>query len=526
MGELLRVLIIDDSEADVLLLQRALRKRGLKIDSTRVDTAETMREAMADLRWDVAISDCHMPRFTPEDALVIWKEDGHDQPLIVVSGAVGEEEAVALLKAGAQDFVRKDNLARLVPAIERELREAESRRCRREAEGASRSKSAFLAHMFHELRSPLASILGYSQLLQRSSELSESVRKKVDIINNSGNHLCKLIDDVLEISRIEAGRMELNNSNFGTHKLFDDIESMFRLRVEEKGLQLRFELTVAVPEQLSCDEGKLRQVLINLLSNAVKFTDSGVISIFVDLEQSKLADHLIISVKDSGIGIAPNDLRRLFQSYEQTRTGKSHGGTGLGLMISRKYARLMGGDLVASSMPQQGSTFTFSCQVELNKELQVPVDSGQIIIGLDLGEAQKTLLLVDDIAETRTFLAEVLKTPGLRIVEAQNGAEALELVDKEKPDLVIMDMRMDVMDGFEAIRRLKLEQRSTIPVIAASASAFEIDREEIMATGADAFFRKPFDEREVLETVARLLKVERVYTTVTGVRGGEDHSTL
>jgi CheY-like chemotaxis protein len=256
----------------------------------------------------------------------------------------------------------------------------------------------------------------------------------------------------------------------------------------------------------------LRQVLINLLGNAVKFTDTGSIAIFADTQQQAQTTQLILSVKDTGVGIAADELTHLFQPFEQARVGKSRGGTGLGLLISREYARLMDGDLVASSEPQQGSIFTFTCRVEVESDEQKDTTAKvPSLIGIDLQGVRKTLLVVDDIKEVRHYLAQQLETPGLKIIEAENGLKALEKIEAERPDLVIMDMQMPVMDGYEAIRTLKLKEKNPVPVIAASASAFETDHEEIMATGADVYIRKPFDTQEILKTVAERLGAKRIY---------------
>jgi signal transduction histidine kinase/DNA-binding response OmpR family regulator len=381
-----------------------------------------------------------------------------------------------------------------------------------DAETANRAKSVFLSNMSHELRTPLTAILGYSQLLQRKKELPESLRGKVDTINRSGNHLRELINDVLEVSRIEAGRLELNPALLDLHRLLADVEAMFQLPVEEKGLQLQFEKAANLPAQLRCDEGKLRQALINLLGNAIKFTENGFVYVSVALESSADGERLLISVKDSGPGIAPEELPHLFQPFEQASAGKRKGGTGLGLVISREYARLMGGDLNVSSQPGRGSTFTFSCRVETNRTAdELPVKAGRSIIALQAATTEKNILVVDDVADTRRYLMQLLSTSGVKLFAAQNGREALDLVAAEPPDLIIMDMRMAVMDGYEAIRILKQEQQSTIPIIAASASVFADERQEIMATGADAFVRKPVDAQEVFEQVARFLGLDGVY---------------
>jgi len=386
--------------------------------------------------------------------------------------------------------------------------EAELEKAKVAAEAANRAKSIFLANMSHELRTPLTAILGYSYLLQRSHELPESLRSKVLTINRSGRHLSELINDVLEVSRIEAGRLEVKEEVFNLHQFLLDLEEMFALRAEENNLHLEFRKAGNLPVELIGDEGKLRQILINLLGNAFKFTDSGSITVCVEIAGMETTQ-LLISVTDTGVGIDPQELNVLFRPFEQTRVGKERGGTGLGLMISREFARLMGGDLVVSSEPGRGSTFDLSCRVNfLRNENGAEVPAARFIFGLSLMREQKKILIADDFKDTRNLLAQLLTGPGIIILEAGNGEEALELIGTEQPDLVIMDMRMPVLNGYEAIRRLKGELHSSIPVIAISASALESDRKEIIATGADAFLPKPVDVQELFRMTSRLLDVD------------------
>ena len=390
------------------------------------------------------------------------------------------------------------------------------------AESANRAKSIFLANMSHELRTPLNVIHGFSQLMQRDSSLSNSSKKHLEAINRSGEHLLSLINDVLEVSKIEIGCLSLSQGVFDLYSLLEDLNSMFKMRADQKRLCFNIEKQDALPQFLVGDEGKLRQVLINLIGNAIKFTDVGDVTlrVFVDSDRSPIVEKgdkrqwtLSFEVEDSGIGIIPQEMDKLFQPFEQTMSGKSKGGTGLGLTISREYMRLMGGDLAARSIFGNGSVFTASCRFEEGqKEFVKRVVEVRRVLGLTPDSGPKTILVVDDKEKNRRFVVELLTVVGFKTLEAANGEEALAVCMGGKPDLVLMDMRLPVMDGYEATRRLKAtELGKNIPVIAVSASAFEEERNEILATGADEFISKPFRESELFAGIKKLLEIEYRY---------------
>jgi PAS domain S-box-containing protein len=397
----------------------------------------------------------------------------------------------------------------------------ELRQARRAAENANRAKSDFLANMSHELRTPLNAILGFAQLMTRDAGLTAEQRENLETIGRSGEHLLGLINDVLELSKIEAGRVALQKECFDLHRLLDGLEEMFHLRAIEKGLMLIFDRAPDVPQYVRTDEGKLRQVLMNILGNAVKFTREGGITLRVGTkDQGTLREtedqllSLIFEVEDTGPGIAPEELDAVFDPFTQTASGqKSHEGTGLGMPISRQFVRLMGGDLTLSSELGIGSLFKFDFQVELADAADVPTAQPmRRVIGLEPDQPVYRLLVVEDREANRRLLVKLLAPLGFELREAVTGQEGIEVWQRWKPHLIWMDMRMPIMDGYAAARHIKATtQGQATVIIALTASAFESDRAVILSGGCDDYVRKPFREEEIYDTLTKHLGVRFVY---------------
>lgn len=398
---------------------------------------------------------------------------------------------------------------------ERKRVENELRQARDAAESANRAKSAFLANMSHELRTPLNAILGFAELMGRDAFLTAEQREYLDIITRSGQHLLALINDVLEMSKIEAGRTTLRPENFDLWALLQTLEEMFALRAQEKGLQLFFERAADVPRYVSTDQSKLRQVLINLLSNAVKFTHKGGVTLRVGAyPQPDGTQRLAFEVEDTGVGIAPEELPRLFDPFVQTSSGeKAQEGTGLGLAISAQYVRLLGGELSVQSTPDVGTRFRFEIPVALVRAEDVePLAKRRRVVGLVPGQPTYRLLVAEDRAANRILLERLLKTLGFEVRSVTNGQEVLAVWETWKPHLIWMDMRMPVMDGYEATRRIKATAQGQATIIVAiTASAFEEDRALILSEGCDDFVRKPFREEEICDVLTRHLGVQFIY---------------
>ncbi|HKR65835.1 MAG TPA: ATP-binding protein, partial [Thermoanaerobaculia bacterium] len=403
---------------------------------------------------------------------------------------------------------RQRELEQLVAVRTSELAESERR-----AMEANQAKSVFLANMSHELRTPLNAVLGFSQLLERSASVRGDDRTSLDIIRRAGEHLLGLINDVLSLSKIEAGRLTLDARPFSLQSMLRGVESMMRARADKAGLALVTRIDGELPEAVTGDEGKLRQVLVNLLGNAVKFTERGTVTLRVAWRD----DRARFEVEDTGHGIAASELDSLFEAFVQTETGrKSKEGTGLGLVITREIVRLMDGDIAVRSTPGAGTTFSFD--VALPRAAALPqAEEASRVIALAQGEKTRRIVVADDTPENRLLILRLLGSVGLEVLEAANGEEAIRAWENTKPDLILMDLRMPVLDGREATRRIRereaAEGRARTPIVALTASAFEHERDEILQCGADDFLTKPFRESQLFAIVEQQTGVRFVRET-------------
>lgn len=383
---------------------------------------------------------------------------------------------------------------------------------------ANRTKSEFLANISHELRTPLNAILGFTQLLTRESTFTQQAQDYLSVISRSGEHLLSLINDVLEMSKIEAGRTSLKLSSFDLHYFLSELEGMLRLNAEAKGLQFIFDYASDLPQYIETDEGKLRQVLINLLGNAIKFTSEGGVTLRVRPQNnSPEGCTLLFEVEDTGIGIAAPDLETLFDPFVQSkRTTLQPEGTGLGLPISQKFVELMGGTIRITSTPSQGTLCQFSIQVFTHFPVTPPQKIFPRQVIRLLPDQEHRILVADDHTPSRQLLVKLLQGVGFDVREATHGEEAIAQWQTWKPDLIWMDMRMPHLDGYQAthqIRQIEAE-RNTAPstkIIAVTASAFEEDRARVLAAGCDDFVRKPFRESVIFEKMAVHLGVRYLY---------------
>jgi two-component system sensor histidine kinase/response regulator len=384
-----------------------------------------------------------------------------------------------------------------------------------QADAANHAKSAFLANMSHEIRTPMNAILGFGQLMEQGAELSPRDQDHLDRILSSGRHLLELINNVLEMSKIEAGRMALSLSMFDLHAAISEVCAMVRHSIEAKGLTFGCEGVAALPRHVRSDAPKLRQVLINLLGNAAKFTHAGGVTLRASAASAGERTKLRFEVQDTGVGIAPSELHKVFEPFEQTRSGVlTQGGTGLGVAISRSVARLMDGDLTVRSKLGEGTTFELEIYVESGRATQsegARPPRGRVI-GLETGQAQPTILVVDDDPNNRRALAQLLTGGGVAVVEAADGAQAVERFARHAPQLVFMDMKMPVMDGAEATRRIReTPPGRQVPIVFLSASVLESDGRGAGKGASDAFIAKPFRASDIWQSLERHLGLKLLW---------------
>jgi signal transduction histidine kinase len=536
----IHVLLVEDELGDAELAHVALR--SYLNDRFAVEWVRSLAEACNRLdkqSYAVVLLDLGLPDSFGLETLTRLCAVPGVPPIIVLTVLNDANLGLSTLKAGAADYLVKgdfgyNGLARTIiytlhrTGLERELltyhhhleqlvaeRTAELLTVKDAAEAANRAKSMFLANVSHELRTPLNAILGFSTILRRDSQLNDQQRQQLDIINRSGEHLLTLINDVLEVAKIEAGRIVLEQAPLDLGSLVRDVSEMMSVRAQEKGLRLLVEQSSQFPRFILGDEPRLRQILINLVGNAIKFTRQGGVTVRFGI-RNNAADHLLIKVEveDTGIGIAPQDQARLFEPFVQVGEHGVNKGTGLGLTITRQFVQLMGGTITLESAPGKGSLFrvewpvTEAAAAAITRT--VSAEQGQVT-GLLPGQPEYRILIVEDQQENQLLLAHLMENIGLRYQIAADGKQGLDMFQRWQPHLIFMDQRMPVMDGMEATRAIRqLPGGREVKIVAVTASVLKEQRDEMLKVGMDAFVSKPYRFEEIYDCLSQQLGLKYV----------------
>jgi len=544
------ILIVDDTPENLQVLSATLCELGYKVRGV-ISGKMAIRAARSGAP-DLILLDIKMPEMDGYEVCRQLKADPKTSeiPVVFISALDEVLDKLTAFQVGGVDYVTKPfHVAEVLARIEhqltiqrlkkqliarnKELQEEiiERKKAEEAAAAASLAKSQFVANMSHELRTPLNAILGFTQVMSRDSLLSHENLENLRIINRSGQHLLELINDVLDLSKIEAGIISLDERSFDLYQLLDTLEEMFQIKAEIKKMQLRFFVDANVPQYIKTDEKKLRVCLINLLGNAMKFTHDGGriwLRVSVESKQPQPAESesypnstsvepllILFEVEDTGIGIVTAEIDTLFDAFVQTQAGKKTAdGTGLGLTITKKYVQIMGGDIWVKSVLGEGTSFKFNIRVLAAISSEITVATLQRAIALEADQPIYRILAVDDNQDNRLLLVKMLQPIGFEVREAENGYQAVELWESWQPHLILLDTRMPVMDGFETVRKIrakeKQSQRRTV-IIALTASTFEERKGEIIAAGCDDFVRKPFQEQILFDKMACYLGVRYLY---------------
>jgi signal transduction histidine kinase len=531
-----RVLLVEPDQAAAQIMREAMKLRESWFDVRHVNT---LAGAVAELKFqpaDVALVELNLADEQGLGTLYGLLKQQPALPIVVLTTVADEDLAITAIQERAQDYLIKDavhyaGISRSIRyAIERKRIERELNSARQSAQAASAAKSEFLAHMSHELRCPLDTILGYADNLLEPQLTRLEIQAAVETIRRNGLHLMEIVNDILDISKVETPRFEVERIVCSPAQIVADVATMLEVRARAKGLALAVDWTPGVPAMILSDPSRLKQILVNLVSNGIKFTNQGEVRIGVRLiadESSDAAPKLEITVRDTGCGIAPHKLRILFEAYRPSEawTARQFGGTGLGLPVSRQLARRLGGDITAHSVEGEGTCLVVS--VDTGPLDGVPPQDtfplhGRAPRRTESGPAPSCsgafILLAEDGPDNQRLIAHILRKAGASLEIADNGLEAVELAleatkDNRPHDLVLMDMQMPEQDGFQAARALR-DHGYTQPIIALSTAAASGGRQKCLDAGCNDFATKPIDRGTLLGILHKWLPRESLAKAV------------
>jgi signal transduction histidine kinase len=538
------ILIVDDSADSLRLLSTTLSKRGYKVRHAINSSMALIGVEAA--KPDLILLDIQMPELDGYQLCQKFQASPLTQeiPIIFLSSFDEGFDKVRAFAVGGSDYISKpfqieEVLARIenqltIAQLKKQLisnnlllkqeikqhqeKEEELKKAKEIAEAASYAKMRFIAKMSHELRTPLHAILGFTQLMQQDKILSQTYQEYLSIINRSGEHLLSLINDILEISKLEAGKTRLNYSNLDLYKLLESLLPLWEMRSKSKGLYFKIDCTPDLPKYIKGDQKKLKQILINLVENAIKFTEIGGVTLKITRQENNddTNKNILINflIEDTGPGISLEEIENLFEPFTQATLGyKYEQGSGLGLTISRELVNLMGGELKVTSILNQGTTFTFNLPTQLGETAEfITKKFTKKVIGLAPEQKKYRILVAEDNWSNRTLLVKILEPLGFELREAQNGEEALKIIDQWRPDLIWIDLKMPVMDGYKTINHLKQDwHHKEIVIIAMTASLLEDEQNLVLSLGCHDFIRKPFERDMILNKIAEHLGVRYIY---------------
>jgi signal transduction histidine kinase len=526
-----KILVVDDTPDNLRLLSQLLINKGYEIR-----LAPNGELALSSIKYflpDLILLDILMPGIDGYEVCRQLKrqENTCDIPIIFLS-ALGETfDKVKAFEMGGSDYISKPfQVEEVLVRIKHQItikklqdrlnyqnqnlkKEVKKRKIAElEAKSALKVKSDFLANMSHELRTPLNAILGFTEIMLRTPGISEKDTNYLEIVKNSGKHLLSLINDILDLSKIESGQMSLNEVKFDLWDLLQDIKNIFSLKADNKGLEWLVIYDQNVPRYVLADQIKLRQILMNLVSNSLKFTAHGKVILRVEYYQENLENFLTFSVEDTGLGIAPEEIKKLFIPFEQTTTGRnSCEGTGLGLAISQKFVTLMKGEITVTSVEKKGSYFSFTIPITLVSSYQLKSVSQTKVNALAPNQPTYRILVVDDSRLNRLLLVKLLQNVGFEVQEAEDGAQGVKVWSTWQPDLVFLDLRMPVVNGIEAAQQIRFQEteKNTV-LIALTASALQDSKPEVLEAGFNDFILKPFEPELLYLKIQQYLAVEYI----------------